>query len=102
MNPIVIIHGLQQIKGFLQAITEDPRIGTSHISLYLVLFQCWIDGECKEPVLIQRSVVMKVAKISGVATYHKCIRELHDYGYIRYQPSYHPACHTKVYLLIES
>lgn len=102
MNPVVINHGLQQIRGFLCAITEDQRIGTAHVSLYLVLFYCWVEGKCKESVLIQRSALMKRAKISGVATYHKCIRELHAYGYHRYQPSHHPVGHTKVYLLMQS
>jgi hypothetical protein len=31
---------------------------------------------------------MRLAKISGVATYHKAIRELDEYGYIDYKPSY--------------
>ncbi len=41
---------------------------------------------------------MEVAKISGLATYHKCIKDLHDYGYIQYEPSYNPAVSSQVYL----
>lgn len=33
---------------------------------------------------------MHVCKISSTATYHKCIKELHQYGYITYTPSYNP------------
>jgi hypothetical protein len=41
---------------------------------------------------------MKTAKISGIATYHKCIKELNDYGYIRYLPSYRPNRSTRVFM----
>jgi hypothetical protein len=33
---------------------------------------------------------MRISKISSKATYHKCLRNLHDLGYINYQPSYNP------------
>ncbi len=43
---------------------------------------------------------MQIAKIRGYATYHKCIKDLHTYGYIEYLPSYHPALGSLVYLNI--
>ena len=33
---------------------------------------------------------MRISKISSKATYHKCMRELNDKGYIKYEPSYNP------------
>ena len=33
---------------------------------------------------------MKIAKIGGIATYHKCMKDLVSSGYILYQPSFHP------------
>jgi hypothetical protein len=41
---------------------------------------------------------MKVSKICSKATYHKCIRELNDYGYLSYHPSYNPFKGSLVYL----
>lgn len=41
---------------------------------------------------------MKMAKISGLGTYHKCIRDLNNFGYIRYQPSFNYRKKSKVYL----
>jgi len=29
---------------------------------------------------------MKIAKITGPATYHRCIKDLNEYGYINYIP----------------
>lgn len=33
---------------------------------------------------------MRVSKICSNATYHKCIKELNDYGYLEYIPSFNP------------
>ena len=44
--------------------------------------------------------MMQIAKIGGYATYHKCIKDFHTYGYIEYIPSYHPALGSLVYLNI--
>lgn len=33
---------------------------------------------------------MATSRIASTATYQKCIKELRDFGYIIYQPSYHP------------
>ncbi len=42
---------------------------------------------------------MEVSKISGLATYHKCIKDLNDFGYIKYNPSYDPAISSQAYLM---
>jgi hypothetical protein len=76
-----------QLSGFYQAIASDNRIGATHISLYMALFQLWNLNHCKNPVPVRRDEVMPVAKISSKATYHKCIKELEQYGYIHYYPS---------------
>lgn len=39
------------------------------------------------------------AETSGLATNHKCIKDLTDFGYIQYQPSFNPAIGSKVVLL---
>jgi hypothetical protein len=33
---------------------------------------------------------MALSHIRSIATYHKCLGQLEVYGYIHYQPSYHP------------
>jgi hypothetical protein len=33
---------------------------------------------------------MRISKISSKATYHKCLKNLHALGYIKYEPSYNP------------
>jgi replication initiation and membrane attachment protein DnaB len=90
---------VKELTSFYSAIKSDPRIGTTHISLYMALFQFYNLNRLTNPILITRTAVMEVAKISGLATYHKCIKDLADFGYIQYQPSYNPAISSQVYLL---
>jgi len=90
---------VKELTSFFSAIREDNRIGTSHISLYMALFQFYNLNEFRNPVSITRTAVMEVAKISGLATYHKCIKDLVDFGYIQYQPSYNPAIGSHVVIL---
>lgn len=33
---------------------------------------------------------MRISKICSKATYHKCMRELNDKGYLKYEPSFNP------------
>ena len=34
--------------------------------------------------------MMKLSKIAAYGTYHKCIKDLQDFGYIEYSPSFNP------------
>ncbi len=90
---------VQELTNFYSAIREDHRIGTTHISLYMALFQFYNLNEFRSPIQITRASVMEVAKISGLATYHKCMKDLNDFGYIQYQPSYNPESGSRVHLL---
>ena len=46
----------------------------------------------------KRQELMEMAKIIGLATYHRCIRDLDRFGYIRYQPSFNPDIRSQVVL----
>lgn len=90
---------VKELTNFYSAIREDHRIGISHISLYMALFQFYNLNQFRNPVGITRAAVMEVAKISGLATYHRCIKDLADFGYIQYKPSFNPAIGSQVFLL---
>src|SRR5450432_3337225 len=89
---------LPQMTYFFSAISSDDRIGYTHIVLYMALFQCWNKNEFNNPISISRSQVMKLAKINSKTTYHKYMKDLTDFGYIKYSPSYHPVLGTTVSL----
>ena len=90
----------QGLSGFYQAILQDSRIGITHISLYVALYQLWECSGFQKALMIKRSEVMELAKISSSATYHKHLRQLIEYGFIIYYPSCDPARKSEIYFII--
>ena len=78
------------LTGFYDKIQDDNRLNPTHISLYLALFQFWNFNRFRNPISISRNEMMKLSKISAFGTYHKCIKELQEFGYIEYIPSFNP------------
>ncbi|HMU46129.1 MAG TPA: hypothetical protein PKC72_07165 [Chitinophagaceae bacterium] len=90
---------IKHLTGFFDLVIKDDRLNPTHISLYVALFQYWNVNRFKNPISISRSEIMKISKISAKGTYHKCMKQLHDYGYIRYDPSYNPFRGSLVHLV---
>lgn len=89
---------IRHLAGFFDRVAKDDRLGPLHISMYVSLFQFWNASRFKNPISISRNELMRVSKICSKATYHKCIRELNEYGYLHYQPSFNPIRGSLVYL----
>jgi hypothetical protein len=87
-----------QLSGFFQKVAVDNRLNPTHVSLYMAIFQFWNANHFHNPVSISRQELMKISKISAKATYHKCIKDLHTFGYIQYMPSFNPFKGSLVYL----
>ena len=83
---------------FYEAIADDARIGTTHISLYMALLQQWNLNGGMNPIIIARVTIMKAAKINARYTYNKCMNNLQEFGYITYLPSSNPFTLSTVYL----
>ncbi|RXK86980.1 hypothetical protein ESB13_09415 [Filimonas effusa] len=86
-----------QLTGFYTVAIRDERLSSIHISVYMALFQYWNLNSFKNPIYITRREVMQKAKVQQTS-YHKCMRELHAFGYIKYIPSYHPVLGSQVYI----
>lgn len=84
------------IESFLMSIHDKPCIGATHVCLYMSLLSCYVRNDFQNPIKISRANVMKTAKIGGIATYHKCMKDLVASGYIHYQPSFHPGFSSQV------
>lgn len=89
---------IPELIEFFMSIREDPRINPVHISLFMAIMQHWNENNCKNPVRIFSKDLMQLAKISGVATYHRSIKELNEYGYIKYEPSFNHFHGSLIYL----
>jgi len=86
------------LDSFFQKASIDARISIAHIGLYVTLLQNWKEDELAQPKLISALMIMPKAKISSTATYHRLIRELHEYGFIQYEPSYYKGFGSRVKL----
>ncbi len=76
------------LLGFFSSVESDNRISTAHISLYVSLWKRWKELEPGQSLIVFSYEIMPTCKISSYSTYHKTIRQLHEYGYIKYTPSY--------------
>jgi len=81
----------------LRRIAHDTSLLATHISLFTAMFVCWQLNDYAIPFRVNRRQLMAFGKIASIATYHKCIKELDKYGYIKYQPSYHPKQGSLIY-----
>jgi hypothetical protein len=64
----------------------------------MAIFQFWNSNHFQNPISISRGQVMRVSKISSNGTYHKCIKDLSEYGYLEYFPSFNPYKGSLVHL----
>ena len=85
-----LMNYIRHLTGFYDKIQQDERLNPTHISLYLALFQFWNINHFQNPISISRNEMMRLSKISALGTYHKCIKELQNFGYIEYIPSFNP------------
>lgn len=74
---------------FYERACADNRISPAHISLYFALLH-EAGHTMAIPFYLRRTEVMQMAKICSSVTLNKCLKELHEYGYIEYKPSYRP------------
>lgn len=89
---------IKHLTGFFDKVINDHTLNPTHISLYIALFQFWNCNRFRNPISISRDEVMRISKISSKATYHKCLKNLHALGYIKYEPSYNPYKGSLVHL----
>nr|WP_295924742.1 hypothetical protein [uncultured Dyadobacter sp.] len=76
------------LHSFFEGISRDPRISCGHIGIYAALLQCWAIQQYQQPLMVFSHQVIGLAKVSSRDTYFRYVRQLSDYGYIRYEPSF--------------
>lgn len=90
---------IKHLTGFFDKVVLDNSLNPTHISLYISIFQFWNLNRFQNPISITRDEVMRISKICSKATYHKCMREMNDKGYLKYEPSYNPFRGSLVHLI---
>lgn len=94
------MEAFKPLSGFFDAISKDGRITITHIGLYAVLLQCWQAQNFQSPVMAFSHEIMVLAKMSSRATYLKCLNDLNDRGYLRYERCYKRNVRSKIYLIL--
>ncbi len=89
---------IKHLTAVFEIIEADNRLTPFHISLYISLFRCWNLNFFHNPISISRDEIMRMAKIGSANTYVRCLKELHLWNYIRYEPSYNRHKGSLVYL----
>ncbi|MBU2912697.1 hypothetical protein [Reichenbachiella agariperforans] len=92
------VNYIKHMNAWFEKIHLDDRLNPTHVSLYLALFQAWNLNRFINPISIARSEIMQLSKIGSANTYTKCIKDLHRWQYIDYQPSNNPLKGSKVNL----
>jgi len=78
-----------EIVNFVAQTISDSRINKGHIALYAALIYLWSKQSYTGPLNIVSHEIMPLAKISSTPTYHTLIRQLAEFGYIKYIPSFY-------------
>lgn len=79
---------------------NDQRLNPSHISLYMALFQEWNGSRFAVEIYVSRQALMHISKIGSPSTYHRCMSDLNDWGYLTYYPSYNPMKGSRVKMTV--
>lgn len=90
---------LRVMNDFFSAIAADPRISSTHIAIFTGIFQYWSKNGLELPVKAFSHQIMPLAKLNSRNVYVKRLKELDEYGYIRYEPSFKRDKGSRIYLL---
>lgn len=83
----------------MEATEQDSRLNVWHIALLAALYIVAAKQDKCKQIRVKRSEIMALSHVSTVPTYHKYFKELQDFGYIIYRPSYHPGVRSEIDLL---
>ncbi|SOD17655.1 hypothetical protein SAMN06297358_2621 [Pedobacter xixiisoli] len=86
-----------QLDNFFRSIQDDGRISITHIGVYTALLQYWQQNCFAVPLFAFSRQVQEIAKVSRL-TYQKCVRDLNEYGYLKYVPSFKRNRASEIYL----
>lgn len=93
---------LEQICEFnfvVTRITSDSRVDMKHLALMTAIIAQWVISDFASSISVSRRTLMRRARIRSTATYHKALKELQKFGYIRYHPSYNPLMGSRIDVL---
>ena len=82
---------------FYDKAEKDPTLGPAHFAVYNALLRQWLDVACRLPLETFGRITASMAKVS-MRNYYRCIRDLHDRGYLHYVSSHDTYIGSRIYL----
>lgn len=73
---------------YLERMVKEKKFLPTHFSLFLAIYTLWEFNKFNEKFKISRKELMRLSRIASTATYHKCIKDLELFGFIKYEPSF--------------
>lgn len=90
---------LNELNNLLAIFERDKRLKVWHFALLMAILHLGYKQGQKNVIKVSRSKIMALSHVSTLPTYHKYFKELQDFGYIQYTPSYHPGYKSEVVIL---
>jgi len=78
---------ISHVNNFFMHQHKEQQLTATHISLYMALFQYWNYHRFPPTFTLYRNSLMRLSGIGSRNTYSKCLKELHDQGYLQYHPA---------------
>ncbi len=78
---------IRHLRGFFDRLQDDANMTAYHISLYLAIFNLWNMNRFREQFEVNRMDLMSLSRIGSAHTYSRCMKQLNDWGYIKYSAS---------------
>ncbi len=79
---------LSTLSKLYSKIANDPNVSVWHMSIYTCLLNLWLESGFQKQVKVTRKLLMAKAHIKSTSTYHKCMNQLTELGYVKYIPTY--------------
>lgn len=90
---------ITHLNEILELFHKDSRLNSKHVSLYMALFRQWNRERFPTWIYISRKELMKTSRIGSTSTYHRIIRDLNNWKYLTYRPSFFQNPGSKVKIL---
>lgn len=91
---------IRQLNAFFDHVRHDTRLTSFHVALYMALFHYWNVNRFISPISVPREDLMKLSAMGSKNTYLKSLRQLEDFGYIKYQPGSGNFFKNKIYITV--
>jgi hypothetical protein len=85
-NQYLNINFIRHLNAFYTLVHEHERLRANDISLYMALFQLWNLERFPVSLIVSRRLALKLCKIGSLHTYTECLKRLHNFGFLTYEP----------------